>query len=117
MDIKRTMPRVGCSIPCKIIFNETSELHGYVADVSCDGLSFSPSDGEFPDSFSDSKSFSVEIDMSDFSDIGKTINFEANLKWKRGMIVGFKVEFMDMTNFKKWWFLVFTLFFPKKPKT
>lgn len=114
MDIKRTMPRVGCSIPCKVIYNDTSELHGYVADVSCDGLSFSPSDGSFPDSFSKSHNYSIEIDMSGFSDIGKTIEFEAKLKWKRGMIVGFKVEYLDMVNFKKWWFLVYTLFFPKK---
>ncbi|KDM89958.1 hypothetical protein EA58_19635 [Photobacterium galatheae] len=108
------MPRVGCSIPCKIIFDESSSLDGYVADVSCDGLSFSPSSGEFPDGFENKKILKAQIDMADFSDIGHTIEFEAKLRWKRGLMMGLKIESMDMPNFKKWWFLVYTLFFPKK---
>lgn len=116
MDFKRSMPRVGCSISCKIILNGSEFLDGFVADVSADGLSFTPSSGEFPEDFDWCEKYLFKIDMHNFSDIGQTIELIAEPKWKRGMIVGFKIYSIDLSNFKRWWFLIYTLFFPKKNK-
>lgn len=111
MEKNRKMPRQGCSIPCKLIIDKLL-IEGYVADISANGLSFSPKDGELPDSISNQSDIKVKIDMEDFSDIGGYIEFNSLLRWKRGLLVGLEMVSVDKSNFKRWWYLIYKLFFP-----
>ncbi len=108
------MPRVGCSIPCEITNINGSKLNGFVADVSSSGFSFSPLDGDYPEWFPSEDEYQISINMKEFSDIEGDITFNAKVKWKRGLLVGFHMEYIDLSNFKKWWFLIYSLFFPKQ---
>ena len=110
---KRKLPRVGCSVPCELHLSKNTIISGYVTDVSASGFGFVPDNGEIPVDIELGETFVFIINMMEFSDIGKNITFEASSQWIRGLMVGFKIESIDKPNFKRWWYLIYTLFFPK----
>lgn len=112
MEKQRKMPRQGCSIPCSI-FADDQEIEAYVADVSASGLSLSPKSGDIPEAIAAAETLKVRIDMEDFSDMGGVIEFEGVLRWRRGLLVGLEMVSVDKPNFKKWWYLIYKLFFPQ----
>lgn len=117
MKIKRSIPRSGCSIPCKINNPSSeilSEINCYVIDVSAEGLSVLPCDGTFPDWLNEAEHLGISLNMEEFSEIEHEIKFKVEKRWKRGTLLGLKISEIDVSNFKKWWFLIYTLFFPKK---
>ncbi|PSV01179.1 PilZ domain-containing protein [Photobacterium kishitanii] len=114
MNKNRKMPRVGCTYSC-VVGNkkDNNEINAYLADISANGASFCPCLLTDSQQFEIGDDLFVSIDLSEVSNLNQVLQMETVVKWKRGTLIGFEITYIDESNFKKWWVLVYKTFFGK----